>query len=317
MKRSVLIFLVMLGVIPIYIGVIITQDMLVSYSFQAQGSSIAAEVAREVYAITYNKRRANELIPGILTCVDDVACISQEVGKLDRHMLVTDVDDSELADVFINENHKITFSQKSPDVLYAQLRSFHFDFPPGIDSLVPSDFISVSNFLLGAKSTQSVIIDLRYNTGGKTWIALALASMFIPSGNSIPVHYNPSWKFHYVQSLTLPRIFTERGIRGLIAGSMYLPSSTKPQVKAVYIVVNEHTASAAEFFGIVLERLSNQKIVFVGDSESRGVGNTINFPTKKYRIMVTAGIIRQYPEKIVPEMTIAELENELGITLDN
>ncbi|MGL4610728.1 MAG: hypothetical protein ACRCYY_13775, partial [Trueperaceae bacterium] len=75
-------------------------------------------------------------------------------------------------------------------------------------------------------------------------------------------------------------------------------------------------ASAAEFMGIVLKRLSNQKIIFVGDSETRGVGNTINFPTQKYRIMVTAGIIKQYPEKIKPDMSLAQLEQKLEIKLD-
>jgi hypothetical protein len=317
MKQSLLLFLIVLGIFPFCIAVILIQDALVSHSFQIQGNSIASEIAREVYATAYNKHVAKSLIPSILACIDDVGCIKQEIEKLDRHMFTTIVDDPTLTHVFIDEKYKVGFSQKSKDILYAQFHSFDFDFPPGIDSELPSEFIPTINFLLKATPSQSVVIDLRYNTGGKSWIALAIASMFVPPRKTIPVHHNPSWKFHYVQSLTLPRIFTDKGIRGLIAGSMYLPSSTKPQVKAVYIVVNEHTASAAEFFGIVLKKLSDQKIVFVGDSETRGVGNTINFPTKKYGIMVTAGIIREYPEKIVPEMTIAELENELGITLDN
>lgn len=292
------------------------QDALISYSFQARGNSLAAEIMREVYATTYNKGKARNLISNVLTCVDDVDCITNEIEKLDKHMYVSEISEPTVANIFVNEKYKIAFSQKTPNVLYAQFRSFDFDFPPGINSLLPSEFIPAVNFLLQAKPSQSVVIDLRYNDGGKSWIGLSIASMFIPLGKTIPPHYNPSWKFQSVQSITLPRIFTDKGIRGYVAGSMYLPSTIKPQVKAIYIVVNEYTASAAEFFGIVLKKLSNQKIVFVGDSESHGVGNTINFPTKKYGIMVTAGIIKQYPEKIVPEMTIPQLEQELGITLE-
>jgi hypothetical protein len=315
MKRSLLFFLVILSVIPIYVFIIWIQDALISYSFQVRGDSIAAEIAREVYATAYNKNKVRELIPNILSCANDEVCIKREVEKLDKHM--TDIEvDGKIAELFTKDRYTISFSQESPNVLYVRFRSFDFDFPPGINSGLPSEFISAVNFLLQAKSFQSVVIDLRNNIGGKSWISLTLASMFIPSGRVIPTHYNPSWKFQYIHGLTLPRVFTNRGIRGYIAGTMYLPSTVKPTVKAVYIVVNEYTASAAEFLGIVLKKLSNQKIVFVGDNETRGVGNTINLPTEKYGIMVTAGIIKQYPEKIVPEMSIAQLEQELGIKLE-
>lgn len=309
-KRFLLSLLAVALVCSIYIGVIMAQDALISHNSLAHGSSLAAKIARDVYATAYNKSKARNLTPNILNCVDDMACIYPELKKLDKHIPSVKVND------LIGKKHEIYFSQKTPNVLYTRFRSFDFDFPPGINSLLPSEFIPSIKFLSEAQPSQSVIIDLRYNTGGSGWICLAIASMFIPSGEIIPVYKNPSWKFQFVQSLTLPRVFTINGIRGYLAGSMFLPSTIKPQVKAVYIVVNKRTASAAELFGIVLKKLSDQKIVFVGDSESYGVGNTINFPTKKYGIMVTAGIIKQYPEKIVPEMTITELENELGIMLD-
>jgi hypothetical protein len=305
----------LVGVIfAIYIGIIFIQDALVSYSFQARGNSMAAEIVREVYATAYNKNKVRELIPNILACDNDQSCIVGEVSKLDKHM-------SHLTGHGAMENvsyqDKINYSQKAPDVLYVRFHSFSFDLTDKTNELVDPVLIPAVDFLLKAQPSQSVIIDLRDNGGGDTWTTLALASMFIPTGQKLPAYYNPSWKFQFAYGLTLPRVFTNKGIRGHIATSVNLPSNTKPQVKVIYVVVNEHTASGGEIFGIVLKKLSDQKIVFVGDSETYGVGNTLNMATEKYGVMVTAGIIREYPEKIVPEISIGQLEDKLGITLEN
>ncbi len=117
------------------------------------------------------------------------------------------------------------FSEMYGDTLYIRYSSF---LTGGIEEV--KSLIETSDF-------DSLILDLRENSGGNTSMAVSLADLFVPSGEKVFLHANTG------STISLETVAE--------------PLCTVPTV----LLVNENTASAAEIFTALMKQYSDTTLV--------------------------------------------------------
>ncbi|GIW30589.1 MAG: hypothetical protein KatS3mg071_0763 [Meiothermus sp.] len=299
-------------------GVILTvQWLLVGFNPSIRGNSLNAQVARAVYRNFFDKEKAKVFVAKVLECGESNAtCIGNHLRALDPHMAGNDFGLTKRRE----PSRSTAFGQAAISlgkVKYLRIPDLRLPHPIGGRESNIRFLDPIAEFLATTTSQHQLVLDLRDCGGGRDWAALTLASPFISSGTVVEASYSPVWMLRALSSILEPRQFTDKGVRSKVAFSLELPSAKKVYPKAIYIVVNRGTASACEYMALVLKKYSSQKVIFVGDQSSAGMGNTSITPVKVSgrTIYVTSSIVRGLPPSVKPEMSIAEMERDLGFQL--
>ncbi len=189
-------------------------------------------------------------------------------------------------------------------------RMYHFDEIDGLEHYIDSAFTSFFN-------TESLIIDLRFNPGGGRDLIQKFASYIIPKSKT-PWLANVAYlrtdkKNNTYNSMSNRFLFAENSIifnkadrKAIRAFNkdfntqiafehskfsrphyMVLKSGDKQYAKPIYILVNEHSFSAATVFTSAFKGLPNVKIVGVTTDGSSGNSKRINLKHSNIRVRIS------------------------------
>lgn len=187
---------------------------------------------------------------------------------------------------------------------------YHFEDVAGLNSYIDSMFVNFSN-------TKALIIDLRFNPGGGRDLIQKIASYIIPKSNSPWVanvaylrtdtkgvtHKSMSSRYLYTSTAKKLNALDRKSISIFTKNFttyrtfdptkfsephfMILKSGQQHYTKPVYILVNEHSFSAASVFTSSFKGLPNIKIVGVTTDGSSGNSKVIYLKNSKIRVRVS------------------------------
>ena len=223
---------------------------------------------------------------------------------------------------------------------------YHFDQIKGLERYIDSTFTAYLN-------TKALIIDLRFNPGGSRELIKKMGSYIIPKSKTPWVanvaylrtndnnfsQISMSNRFLYT---TASKTFNALDRKSIEAFSqnfttqkqfdtskfsnphyMVLESGNKQYTKPIYILVNQHSFSAASVFTSVFKGLPNVEIVGVTTDGSSGNSKYIILKNSNIKVKLSTMLSFQRNGKIldgngtVPDIIISENEAQVLNGIDN
>ena len=217
---------------------------------------------------------------------------------------------------------------------------YHFDEINGLERYIDSTFTAFYN-------TEALIIDLRFNPGGGRDLIQKVASYIIPQSKSPWVanvaylrtdekdvtHKSMSNRFLYKYNSNelndldrksikeFTKNFTEQKEfdRSKFSNPHYmvLENGNRQYIKPIYILINEHSFSAATVFTSAFKGLSNVKIVGVTTDGSSGNSKKMNLKHSNIRVKISTMLSFQRNGKTLdgngtkPDIYIPEDEEQV------
>lgn len=156
-------------------------------------------------------------------------------------------------------------------------------------------------FLATFHDAPGIVVDLRGNVGGNVGLLNTLAAYLFSADKPLPMHWIDTYVFDEQKNDLVREFATD-----------YVLSAPKPELAysgKVVVLVDENSASAAEYFPQLLQR--NQRALVVGEHGTDGAGGVIE------RVSLPGGITFQFTKGRSVFAGTDELNLEgKGVTLD-